>query len=97
MKFDRIPPEKKKHFEPGSNEKDEIEDDEENSKQESGKDFNYLLGMKMWNLTWEKVEELKKQVNDAKKDIDELVATAPEDLWGRGPRCIFDLMASIFL
>jgi hypothetical protein len=25
------------------------------------KEFNYLLNMNLWALTWEKVEELKKQ------------------------------------
>jgi len=40
--------------------------------------------MKLWNLTWEKVEELKKkQVEDARIEIDVLLATAPEDLWER--------------
>jgi len=84
---------KKKHFESGYKEKEpkdnDDEDDEKTEKKtkvklnNSEKDFDYLLGMKMWNLTWERVEELKKQRENAKKELDALMATGPEDLWIR--------------
>jgi len=87
-------PKKKNHFEAGFKEKvteenkdiDNDEDEKPEPKEKldkTEKDFDYLLGMKLWNLTWEKVEELKKQVEDARIEIDVLLATAPEDLWER--------------
>eukprot|EP00927_Polykrikos_kofoidii_P014494 TRINITY_DN16362_c0_g1_i1.p1 TRINITY_DN16362_c0_g1~~TRINITY_DN16362_c0_g1_i1.p1 ORF type:complete len:1658 (-),score=351.35 TRINITY_DN16362_c0_g1_i1:129-5102(-) len=46
-------------------------------------DFDYLLGMPMWNLTHEKVEEILK-LRDAKAaELDTLQATTLEQLWDR--------------
>lgn len=33
------------------------------------KEYNYLLGMPMWSLTFEKVEELKKQVGEKEQQL----------------------------
>lgn len=39
---------------------EEESNDEVDTVETSAKEYNYLLGMPMWNLTYEKVEELKK-------------------------------------
>ena len=43
--------------------------------------YDYLLGMPLWNLTFEKVEELKKQRNLKQIEFDNLKAKTIEDIW----------------
>jgi len=43
--------------------------------------YDYLLGMPLWNLTFEKVEELKKQRNLKQIEFDNLKAKSVEDIW----------------
>jgi len=45
------------------------------------KGFQYLLSMKMWSLTDEKVEELTKQHKDKSQKVEDLRATSLETLW----------------
>uniref|UniRef100_A0A8C9ST43 DNA topoisomerase 2 n=1 Tax=Scleropages formosus TaxID=113540 RepID=A0A8C9ST43_SCLFO len=47
----------------------------------SGPDFNYILGMQLWCLTKEKVEDLLKQRDAKKAELNELQRKLPEDLW----------------
>ncbi|KAJ8273856.1 hypothetical protein GJAV_G00106260 [Gymnothorax javanicus] len=47
----------------------------------SGPNFNYILGMPLWCLTKEKVEELLKQRDSKKTELNELQRKTPEDLW----------------
>ena len=61
---------------------------EENSDSESvddiasgGPDFDYLLGMAMWNLTKEKKDELMKKKEDKLNELDRLRNKTPSDLW----------------
>ncbi|XP_048848792.1 DNA topoisomerase 2-beta isoform X2 [Brienomyrus brachyistius] len=47
----------------------------------SGPNFNYILGMPLWCLTKEKVEELLKQRDAKKAELNELQRKSSEDLW----------------
>ncbi|KAJ7991464.1 hypothetical protein DPEC_G00284130 [Dallia pectoralis] len=47
----------------------------------SGPNFNYILNMSLWCLTKEKVEELLRQRDLKKGDLNELQRKSPEDLW----------------
>jgi DNA topoisomerase-2 len=43
--------------------------------------YNYLLSMPIYNLTQEKIEELKKQEKEKQTEFDTLVGMKPQDLW----------------
>jgi DNA topoisomerase-2 len=43
--------------------------------------YDYLLGMELWNLTYEKVEELKKKHREKQSEYDALKNKTPEDMW----------------
>jgi len=43
--------------------------------------YNYLLTMPIYNLTNEKIEELKKQKNEKETEFNSLVEKTPEKLW----------------
>lgn len=53
--------------------KQEEEEEEPNNNQEQGvdesKQYNYLLTMPLWNLTYEKVEDIKKSKADKKNEL----------------------------
>eukprot|EP00933_Yihiella_yeosuensis_P069787 TRINITY_DN7678_c0_g2_i1.p1 TRINITY_DN7678_c0_g2~~TRINITY_DN7678_c0_g2_i1.p1 ORF type:complete len:1431 (+),score=413.67 TRINITY_DN7678_c0_g2_i1:106-4398(+) len=46
-------------------------------------DYDYLLGMNLWSLTFEKVEELMQQFEVKKQELDVLRATTIETMWDR--------------
>ena len=67
---------------------DQDSDDEDNeateetpSDAELAKGYEYLLGMKIWSLTFERAEELRRQRTEKAKEVDDLEATSPEALW----------------
>ena len=70
-------------------EKKEVLDDEEEdgtqeeelSDAELARGYEYLLGMKIWSLTYEKAEELRRQLHEKSIEVDNLEATAPSQLW----------------
>eukprot|EP00418_Pyrodinium_bahamense_P030066 CAMPEP_0179152694 /NCGR_PEP_ID=MMETSP0796-20121207/74211_1 /TAXON_ID=73915 /ORGANISM="Pyrodinium bahamense, Strain pbaha01" /LENGTH=1246 /DNA_ID=CAMNT_0020853911 /DNA_START=22 /DNA_END=3762 /DNA_ORIENTATION=- len=45
--------------------------------------FDYLLGMPIWSLTVERIEELKRQMKDKTSELDNLERTPIQDLWLR--------------
>ncbi|KAJ3340537.1 DNA topoisomerase 2 [Gonapodya sp. JEL0774] len=45
--------------------------------------YDYLLTMPIWNLTWEKVEQLRKELAGKQSELDELLRMSPKDLWER--------------
>jgi DNA topoisomerase-2 len=48
---------------------------------ESNKSYDYLLSMPIYNLTYEKIQELKKQEKEKQTEYDDLSAKSPEDIW----------------
>jgi len=48
-----------------------------------GNGYDYLLGMPIWSLTYERVEELKRQSNEKTVELNNLERTSIEDLWIR--------------
>lgn len=44
-------------------------------------DYDYLLGMNLWSLTFEKVEEIKKQLEIKEQELRALKAKAIETMW----------------
>ena len=64
------------------------EDDTEDAPAMSGssisnsvRGYDYLLSMKLWSLTQEKVEALRAERDAKREQLDELMAKTPEDLW----------------
>jgi len=45
------------------------------------KDYDYLLSMKIWSLTVEYIEQLKKKLAEKKQELDALEARTPRDMW----------------
>ena len=45
--------------------------------------YDYLLGMKLWSLTLERVAELKQEQASKAKEIEDLKTTLPSTLWER--------------
>jgi len=61
------------------------EDDEPPAKEakEPKSGFDYLLGMAIWSLTHERVEDLRKQLKEKTTQLTDLQNTSPEALWER--------------
>jgi len=55
--------------------------EESASDAELSKGYEYLLGMKIWSLTFERAEELRRQREEKSKEVEALIATAPETIW----------------
>ncbi|WBW72278.1 DNA topoisomerase II [Schizosaccharomyces osmophilus] len=49
--------------------------------QDSSSDFNYLLSMAIWSLTYEKYLELLKKRDDVMTELDTLIKLTPKDLY----------------
>jgi len=45
------------------------------------RDYDYLLSMKIWSLTAEHIELLKKKLAEKKDELDNLSARTPRDMW----------------
>ena len=56
-------------------------DHEEQNEDDGAKDYDYLLGMPMWNLTKEKKDELLKKEQEKVHELESLKAKTPEMLW----------------
>jgi len=73
-------------------EDEEEEDDEKPKKIEKTgleKDYDYLLGMKLWSLTVEYVEHLKKKLAEKRQELDIMIERTPQDLWEEDLDLIF--------
>ena len=46
-----------------------------------GPDYDYLLGMPMWNLTQEKKDAICKNRDERNQELKKLKATSIEDMW----------------
>ncbi|KAL4217342.1 DNA topoisomerase 2-beta [Mactra antiquata] len=60
---------------------DEDLNNDKDEEEESGPDFNYILGMPLWNLTKEKKDELVGKKEAKAKELSELRRNSPETLW----------------
>lgn len=45
------------------------------------KGYDYLLGMKIWSLTFEKAEKIRTELAEKTAELEKLRATSPEQLW----------------
>ena len=71
------------------NEEDKKEESDSEKKEKKGKikakvpwkEYDYLLSLNFWNITYEKVEELLKQKEMKEKELEELKMTPIETLW----------------
>lgn len=80
MKFARLLSEKK-NKEGAKKEEDSEEEEDEKKTKKNEPSFDYLLSMKIWSLTLEKAEELKKNIGNVKKKMEVLKGKTPKDLW----------------
>ena len=55
--------------------------EESTSDSELAKGYEYLLGMKIWSLTFERAEELRRQKVEKAEEVKNLKATSPEAIW----------------
>lgn len=71
---------KKKDVQDAESDSEEIAD-EESPTATLEKGYDYLLSMKLWSLTMERVQALKNQAAEKRRELDTLLAKTPEDLW----------------
>jgi len=79
--FDTSKAKKKKEDEDDNGEEENEVDEKKKEKKKSH--FDYLLSMPLWNLTWEKVEKLKKERTEKENEVKELLDTPVKTLWQR--------------
>jgi len=65
--------------EESSNNQDD--DQESNDEQDADGGFDYLLSMQIWNLTWERVEQLKRQLEEKQAELDYIISLTPKQMW----------------
>ena len=75
----------KAFFDKKAKKEDDDDDDDEADQVQSttnlDKGYDYLLSMKIWSLTMEKVQALTAQRDEKKAELDLLLGKVPEDLW----------------
>jgi len=71
---------------------DEDDEDDNSSDAELAKGYEYLLGMKIWSLTFEKANKLRLELAERVKAVSDLEATSPTDLWDADLTQIEELM-----
>eukprot|EP00667_Euglena_gracilis_P000253 EG_transcript_253 len=83
-----FPPEQSKLVAKGAKDYEEMERDGEEEEEgiavgTSGPaaDYQYLLGMKLWSLTRERIEQLRKKLADKEAEFNVLLHTKVEDMW----------------
>jgi len=79
--YDLIPKDEKKNMSSEDENEDEEPVEESASDAELSKGYEYLLGMKIWSLTFERAEELRRQRAEKAEEVKKLEATAPEAIW----------------
>ena len=60
---------------------DTEDDDQETDLSVLSKGYDYLLGMKIWSLTFERAQQLREQLAEKTEELELLMATAPSQLW----------------
>jgi DNA topoisomerase-2 len=76
--YDLYPREVKKSE---TEEEDDTSVEEDASDAELAKGYEYLLGMKIWSLTFERAEELRRQKAEKADEVEKLEGTSPEAIW----------------
>jgi DNA topoisomerase-2 len=75
--YDLFPKEEKK-----AEEGEEADEEEDNASDANlAKGYEYLLGMKIWSLTFERAEELRRQLAEKTDEVASLEATEPQTIW----------------
>lgn len=77
--YDLFPKDEKKVEEDEENSDDDVEESATDA--ELAKGYEYLLGMKIWSLTFERAEELRRQRGEKAVEVDTLEGTSPETIW----------------
>jgi len=77
--YDLYPRDEKKAEAEDDNSDDEVEESATDA--ELAKGYEYLLGMKIWSLTFERAEELRRQRAEKAGEVDTLEGTSPESIW----------------
>merc|ERR1712003_365590 len=77
--YDLLPKETDKNREEESDVESDVEDDENEATLVKG--YEYLLGMKIWSLTFEKAEQLRNELAKRTKEVSDLESTAPTQIW----------------
>ncbi|KAJ8331328.1 DNA topoisomerase 2 [Batrachochytrium dendrobatidis] len=66
----------------GSEGSDDANDGDESVQDDDPRQgYDYLLSMPIWNLTWEKVQQLQKEMQDREDEIKALIGKTIHDLW----------------
>jgi DNA topoisomerase-2 len=76
--YDMIIPLKEKET---KDDEDEDEDEDDASSTSLSKGYDYLMSMKIWSLTLEKVEALRKDLGEKETELNALKLQSPSDLW----------------
>ena len=81
--YDLFPKDEKKHSLNGAEEDEGVSDDDGDisSDADLAKGYDYLMGMKIWSLTKEKVEKLLKELEEKREELANLEATEPSQIW----------------
>ena len=79
--YDLSPNNEKKDAEDENEEDGASVPEESTSDAELAKGYEYLLGMKIWSLTFERAQELRRQKSDKAEEVTRLTATSPEAIW----------------
>jgi len=77
--YDLLPKESDKYREEESDVESDVEDDENEATLVKG--YEYLLGMKIWSLTFEKAEQLRNELAKKTEEVSDLESTAPTQIW----------------
>lgn len=79
--YDLFPKDTKAGQEDEDTEDDVMSEEDTASDTELARGYEYLLGMKIWSLTYERAIELRKQLAGKKDEVSQLETTKPETIW----------------
>lgn len=71
----------KKQENAGQSDHEEGEEEKENNQEDLAKQYSYLLGMALWSLSFEKIEQLKKEVQKKQLELKDVEETTLETMW----------------
>ena len=64
-----------------NSDEEESEENDNSSDAELARGYEYLLGMKIWSLTFEKAEKLRQELAEKSQAVSDLEALSPSDIW----------------